>query len=460
MKKVISLVLMLMIFSVSPVFAGQGRGKVVSIQGVTTVAGEKTIVEILVAVEPGEDAHSKARGILKRMIPEAQEIDSAYYETNGLVWDNFFDSSLDNNYVTVNYNNQDEPGSVDSSLLPAATDTWSNVSSSSFAFSAVEPTNRCPSLVDECQGPQRFDGNNDIGWMDIREPNVLGVTWYGTSRDEFDMALDNTYNWVSYESYANGEYDVQTVWLHELGHALGLGHSNVDGSVMEPYYEGSRRTLHQDDIDGITYLYPAGEVDESPVVTISAPANGAVFANGDAVTFTGTADDLEDGSLSANITWSSDIDGNLGTGGTISNILSGDSVHLITAEVTDSAGNTASDTITVTVGTPPTATIASVESVTYSLAGKRNLFVTVLVLDNLGDPVANASVSIDLYLDGSLLGSGTGTTVSEGTVSFKLSKAQSGCYTTIVTDVSAAGLTWEGSTPENQYCKPAKQGRK
>jgi len=453
MKKIFSAVLMVMIFSASPLFAGQGRSRIESIQGVTTVAGEKTIVEILVAVEPGEDAKSKARGILKRMVPDAEEIDSAYYETNGLVWDNFFDASLDNDFVTVNYNNQDEPGSVDSSLLSASMDTWTNVSSSSFAFSAGGATNRCPSLVQECKGPQRFDGNNDIGWTDIREQSVLGVTWYGTSSDEFDMALDYTYNWVSYESYVSGEYDAQTVWTHELGHALGLGHSTVQGSVMEPYYEGSRRTLHQDDIDGISYLYPAGEVDQAPVVTISAPADGSTFDNGAAITFTGSADDFEDGPLSANISWSSNIDGNLGTGETIAATLSGDSVHLITAEVTDSAGNTSSDSITITVGSPPTASMATVESVTYSTRGKHNLFITVLVLDNLGDPVAGASVSIDLYLDGPLLGSGTGTTGSDGTISFKLSKAQPGCYSTIVTDVSAPGLTWDGSTPANQHCQ-------
>ena len=193
-------VLMSMVFAVSPSFAGQGRGRVVSIQGVTKVEGEKTIVEILVAVEPGEDSRKKVRGILKRMIPDAEEIDSAYFTTNGLLWNNFSDSIQDNDYVTVNYNNKSEPGSVNSGLLSTATSTWTNVSSSNFAFSDVNATSRCPSLVKECKGRQRFDDNNDIGWVDIREPDVLGVTWLGTSRYEFDMALDSSYNWVSYES--------------------------------------------------------------------------------------------------------------------------------------------------------------------------------------------------------------------------------------------------------------------
>jgi len=53
----------------------------------------------------------------------------------------------------------------------------------------------------------------------------------------------------------NREIDLETVTLHEVGHLLGLGHSNVPGSVMYPSYEGVRRNLSQDDKDGITALY-------------------------------------------------------------------------------------------------------------------------------------------------------------------------------------------------------------
>jgi len=128
-------------------------------------------------------------------------------------------------------------------------------------------TTRCPSLVRECPGRQYFDANNDVGWLNITDPSVLGVTWYSTSRDEFDMALDNQdFNWYVGDSDAIGgnQIDTQTVWLHELGHGLGLGHSDVSGAVMEPYYAGVRRVLHQDDTNGVSYLYPT---DNQPVPT-------------------------------------------------------------------------------------------------------------------------------------------------------------------------------------------------
>lgn len=41
---------------------------------------------------------------------------------------------------------------------------------------------------------------------------------------------------------------METVALHEIGHALGLRHSDVNNSVMEEIYEGERRDLTQDDI--------------------------------------------------------------------------------------------------------------------------------------------------------------------------------------------------------------------
>ena len=68
-------------------------------------------------------------------------------------------------------------------------------------------------------------------------------------------------------------------------------------------------------------------------------------------------------------------------------------------------------------------------------------------------PVGGASVSIDLFLDGGFLAPGSGTTGTDGTLTFTLKNASSGIYTTTVTDVTAAGLTWDGSTPANEFCK-------
>jgi hypothetical protein len=217
--------------------------------------------------------------------------------------------------------------------------------------------------VRECDGDQVFDGLNDVAWLELKGCCTLGVTWYGTSTDEADMALNTKFNWAT---DGVNHYDAETVYLHENGHVGGLKHSDVIEAVMYKSYQGVRRVLHQDDINGISSLYPTS------------------------------------------------------------------------------------------TGTPsPTATSVSVDSITYATAGRndRDLLITVALEDNLGNPVAGASVSIRVYRDASFYGSGTGTTGTNGTVTFRASNAPSGCYTTDVTAVTtSSGLAFNGSEPANEFC--------
>ncbi len=303
----------------------------------------------------------------------------------------------------------------------------------------------------ECKGSQFFDGFNDVAWLRLGR-NTLGVTWFGTSIDETDVALNTTYSW----SIGGDEntIDVETVFLHENGHVAGLGHSDVQEAVMYASYQKVRTTLHSDDIAGISALYPeeATAANDAPVVTITSPTDGSTFDSGATILFEGTASDTEDGDLTASLVWTSNIDGDIGTGGSFSATLS-DGNHTITAEVTDSGGKTGSDSISITVGTPPTEpTTVSVASITYATEGGRkqdkHLLVTVALVDDFDDSVAGASVSIDLFRDGNLVAYGTATTGTGGTVTFTLKNARAGHYTTTVTNVSAEGLTWDRIQPK------------
>ena len=57
---------------------------------------------------------------------------------------------------------------------------------------------------------------------------------------------------------------LQVVITHEMGHALGLGHSQTPDAVMYYTYSfKSELNLAQDDIDGISYLYPSDEFDNN-----------------------------------------------------------------------------------------------------------------------------------------------------------------------------------------------------
>ncbi len=90
-------------------------------------------------------------------------------------------------------------------------------------------------------------------------------------------------------------------------------------------------------------------VNTSPSVTIESPADGASFASGETITITGTASDVEDGDLSASLSWSSSIDGFIGSGASVSTSSLSHGAHSITASVTDSDGATGSDSITINV---------------------------------------------------------------------------------------------------------------
>ena len=64
---------------------------------------------------------------------------------------------------------------------------------------------------------------------------------------------------------------------------------------------------------------------------------------------TGTACDAEDGDLTGSLAWSSNLDGALGTGESVSTSTLAAGVHTITASVTDSGDLTGSDGVTITV---------------------------------------------------------------------------------------------------------------
>lgn len=60
------------------------------------------------------------------------------------------------------------------------------------------------------------------------------------------------------ESGCSGEYDINGVMAHEVGHVIGIGHSNVSGATMYPSVSAcntANRTLHSDDFAARDDLY-------------------------------------------------------------------------------------------------------------------------------------------------------------------------------------------------------------
>ena len=108
-----------------------------------------------------------------------------------------------------------------------------------------------------------------------------------------DMHFDDADSW-----HMGSNYDVFSVAVHELGHALGLGSSDNPDSVMYPYYR-LRTGLSDDDKAGILSLYAAqpGVVPEPLAVTVDAPA---ATTTSETVSLSGT---VTGGSGSPVVTW-------------------------------------------------------------------------------------------------------------------------------------------------------------
>src|SRR5205823_5458420 len=113
-------------------------------------------------------------------------------------------------------------------------------------------------------------------------------------------------------------------------------------------------------------------VNNPPVVTITEPdSNTTLLTPNQPFRFTATATDVENGDLSSRITWTSSLDGPLGTGATFTHNLQ-IGTHTIKASVTDDAGITRQAQVTVRVrasNKPPTLQITSPASASSLAAG-------------------------------------------------------------------------------------------
>jgi len=221
------------------------------------IPGQDLYAHVWVVIPPGSDKNQIVNESLRHQ--GLKPFSHSDFSETGLKHPQFFDGNTATDTLLQYYNSANQPAGVNHSTLMNSQSTWTNPDYGNFAFSDDNglTTDRCPSLVKECRGKQVTDKFNDVAWLSIKNKNTLGVTWYSTSNPEADMALNTNFSWSTNGS--PGTFDVETVYLHENGHVLGLGHSDVQGSIMEAVYDGVRKSLHQDDICGIQSIYGTQE---------------------------------------------------------------------------------------------------------------------------------------------------------------------------------------------------------
>ncbi|HKO58601.1 MAG TPA: matrixin family metalloprotease [Thermoanaerobaculia bacterium] len=78
--------------------------------------------------------------------------------------------------------------------------------------------------------------------------------------DDADIYTNTRYSYTSSRETdgCSGEYDIDGIMVHEVGHVIGLGHSSVAGATMYPSVSScnfANRTLEADDLAGRNALY-------------------------------------------------------------------------------------------------------------------------------------------------------------------------------------------------------------
>src|SRR5438093_3104284 len=150
---------------------------------------------------------------------------------------------------------------------------------------------------------------------------------------------------------AGVDLSTHVVWSSNLAGPLGTG-AVVTTSLGQGTHTLTATVTDGQGLTGSSQISvtvtPPPPGNTAPLVSITAPARRPTLASSATITFTGSASDLEDGDLTAVIAWTSDRDGALGTGGTITHLLS-EGTHQLTATVADRGGLTATATVTVQV---------------------------------------------------------------------------------------------------------------
>jgi hypothetical protein len=154
--------------------------------------------------------------------------------------------------------------------------TWADVPTATFSATFVGFTSA---------RPFQDDGATVIGYLDRPDlDRVLGATTFLVNTQtgdlvEADIFFNSAFPWSVAAAGETGRFDVESIALHEGGHLLGLGHSAIGETELQP--TGRRRVIasesvmfpiafaagnveerrpRPDDLAGISDLYPDGNI--------------------------------------------------------------------------------------------------------------------------------------------------------------------------------------------------------
>ncbi len=170
------------------------------------------------------------------------------------------------------YSPANQPGNLGTAdvlnAVQVAAARWSGMCNVTFNYLGL--TNVAPNMYGDST---TVDQVNVFGWGVLQDSDAsfsaLTKSWFvGASLIDADIMMNTLQSWTILA--------VEAIMTHELGHAIGISHSNVAASVMfaSPYHTVNyMRVLRGDDADACAALYGAASTERSNRVFNWAEAN-------------------------------------------------------------------------------------------------------------------------------------------------------------------------------------------
>ncbi len=138
-----------------------------------------------------------------------------------------------------------------------AAQVWADATNINFAVVPDDGVAYGTVTGDDEQGDPNIGDIRIGGFQDVGQ-TYLAQTYQPPPANDFSIAGDDWFN-TSQPFNIGSTYDLFTVAAHEIGHALGLGESNVPTAVMAAIYPGLETGLTSDDVQGIESIYSNGD---------------------------------------------------------------------------------------------------------------------------------------------------------------------------------------------------------
>lgn len=139
------------------------------------------------------------------------------------------------------------------------------------------------------------DGTNAVFYSNADGGGALATCFYafsGSNMVGFDIQYYDRFganDFVWAVSPTGSQFDIESVAVHEFGHALGMDHSAVAGATMFPSVSAgstANRTLAADDIAGVQAIYGVSAVGTPTISSVTPPY--AWIGGGTRITISGT----------------------------------------------------------------------------------------------------------------------------------------------------------------------------